>query len=92
MHEHSTTKGCVHWDESSGLPLIVQVSSKVFPGHPINALIGASLSEPHSSAECGAKVFVQLLYIHIIHIVAKRHERSEANNCGLFKIPQCFYI
>ena len=40
-------KGCmsfllgisVHWDESSGLPPIVQVSSKVFPGRPTNALI-----------------------------------------------------
>ena len=29
----------VHWDESSGLPPIVQVSSKVFPGRPANALI-----------------------------------------------------
>ena len=29
----------MHWDESSGLPPIVQVSSKVFPGRPTNALI-----------------------------------------------------
>ena len=29
----------VHWDESSGLPPIVQVSSKVLPGRPTNALI-----------------------------------------------------
>ena len=29
----------VHWDESSGLPPIIQVSSKVFPGRPTNALI-----------------------------------------------------
>ena len=29
----------MHWDESSGLPPIVQVSSKVFPGRTTNALI-----------------------------------------------------
>ena len=29
----------MHWDVSSGLPPIVQVSSKVFPGRPTNALI-----------------------------------------------------
>ena len=29
----------VYWDESSGLPPIVQVSSKVFPGRLTNALL-----------------------------------------------------
>ena len=43
----------MHWDDSNDLPPIVQVSSKVFPGHPTNALIEASLSEPHPSVGCG---------------------------------------
>ena len=29
----------MHWDESSGLPPSVQVSSKVVPGYSTNALI-----------------------------------------------------